>query len=521
MASASVTSAAELHEVLAVLSLAGDVANGLPFETSLRTCAVAARLAEAAGMPRADRDAAWYAALLRFLGCTAFAHEEALAFGGDDVAVRRIFNPVESTRRGRVLGAAWEAVGTGTGSRPVRFAGVLARAPRLRRDLAAAACDVGRHLADRLGMVAQVGRALAQLHERWDGAGLPDGLSDAELCPAARLLHVAHVAESHHRLFGEEAARAELGRRSGKHLDPELAQRCVREATGVLAPLTRASVWEEALGVAPDPTSAVTIDTLTDVFADFVDLKTPYSLGHSRRVADLAARAAEVAGLDRTEVARLRHAGRVHDLGHVSVANGVWEQPGPLSTSQWELVRLHPYHGCRALERSAVLAPLARWAGAHHERLDGSGYPHGASATAIPFPARLLAVADVHAALREPRVHRPAFTADRAVEALQQEAADGRLDARAVACLLEAIGRPPARPISRPAGLSDREIEVLRAVARGSSNKAVAQALAISPKTVQHHVRHIYEKVGVRSRAAAALYAIEHGLLGLDEDRAQ
>ncbi len=510
---ACVVSAHELHEVLAVLSLAGDAANGLPFETSLRTCAVAARLAAAAGCSTNDRDAAWHAALLRFLGCTAFAHDEALAFGADDVEVRRIFNPVEPTRRAEVMRAAWRALGTGSDSRPLRMGRVLLRASALRRDLAAAACEVGRRLADRLGMPPAVGLALAELHERWDGKGVPDARAEASLSPAARILHVATVVEAHMRLFGEDAAVAELRRRAGGHLDPTLVAVCIRDAADVLQPLRERSVWDETLAGAPSQPSASGLDAITDVFADFVDLKTPYALGHSRRVADLAGRTAAAAGLGTAEVARIRHAGRIHDLGHVAVGNDVWEQQGPLSPSQWEVVRLHPYHARRALERSAVLAPLAGCVASHHERIDGSGYPHGASGAALPFAARVLAVADVYVALREPRAHREAHGLDDAARTLEEEVRAGRLDARATACLFEAIGRSPTHTAPRPAGLSDREIRVLCELARGGSNKQIARTLEISPKTVQHHVRHIYEKIGVKSRAAATLFAVEQNLL--------
>lgn len=499
--------------MLATLSLAGDVANGLPYETSLRTCAVAAVIAGAAGCSAEDRDAAWYATLLRFLGCTAFAHEEALAFGADDVEVRRLFNPVDYGRPAQVMSSAWHAVRAGEGSPTLGMAKVATRAPALRRDLARAACAVGQRLADRLALAPAVGRALVELHERWDGRGVPEGRADEALSLPARLLHCASLVETYHRLFGMEAMTAEVKRRAGGHLDPTLCGAITRHPGALAASLSAASAWDVAFASAPTSAPATRLEDLTSVLADFVDLKTPYALGHSRRVADVATRAARIAGLDEDEQTQLLHAGRVHDLGHVSVGNDVWEHAGDLSTAQWERVRLHPYHGARALRCSTVLAPLGELAGSHHERCDGSGYPHGTTAQGLSLAARVLAVADVYAALREDRPHRPALSLDDAVDVLAAEEKAGRLDRRAVASVREAIGRPDPGPRNE-AGLSDREVEVLVRVARGASNKDVARELGISAKTVQHHVRHVYDKTGVRSRAAIALFAIEHGLVG-------
>jgi HD-GYP domain-containing protein (c-di-GMP phosphodiesterase class II) len=183
-----------------------------------------------------------------------------------------------------------------------------------------------------------------------------------------------------------------------------------------------------------------------------------------------------------------------------------------LTASEWEQVRLHPYHSERILSRSSALAPLAPLAGMHHERLDGSGYYR--QATMIPTGARVLAAADAYQAMTQERPHRPALTPSAAAEQLNSEAARGRLDAEAVRAVLDAAGHPPARArLTWPAGLSDREVQVLRLVARGYSNREIARVLWISPKTAGHHVQHIYAKIGVSTRAAAAMFAMEHDLI--------
>ena len=247
---------------------------------------------------------------------------------------------------------------------------------------------------------------------------------------------------------------------------------------------------------------------------DFADLASPYLAGHSAGVAALAAGAARRCGLGDDEVAVARRAGSVHDLGRVAVHPGTWQEPGPLSPDEWEQVRLHPYHSERVLVRSAWLAPLASLAGAHHERLDGSGYHRGTTAAALPPAARLLAAADAFHAMTEPRPHREALTPAEAAERLSAQCRSGAFDADAVAAVLEASGLE-AHDIERPAGLTEREVEVVALLARGLQTKQVAAVLGISAKTADRHIQNAYGKIGVSTRAAAALFAMEHGLVGL------
>jgi HD-GYP domain-containing protein (c-di-GMP phosphodiesterase class II) len=258
--------------------------------------------------------------------------------------------------------------------------------------------------------------------------------------------------------------------------------------------------------------------------ANFVDLKSPYSLGHSRAVADLAAAAAAGLGLSEEEVRTVRRAGLVHDFGRLGVSNAIWDKRGPLGIGEWERVRLHPYLTERMLQQSAMLAPLGAIAVQHRERLDGSGYPRGLKGGAISRPARIVAAADAYQAMREPRPHRPERPAEEAAAELRADVKAGRLDGEAVHAILGAAGhRVPSRR-EGPAGLTAREVEVLRLVARGLSTKEIAKRLVISPKTAGNHIEHIYSKIDATTRAKASLFAIQHGLLpeeefGADADR--
>ncbi len=507
-----------LAEVLGALSLATDLANGNPMETALRTCLLAVELARESGATEQEVADAYDAAMLRYLGCTAYASEEAEAMG-DDIAAKQLYAPVDFGRPAELLPVTLRGLARGAGplKRARVVAGALVGARRAYEGMARSTCEVAVRLAARLGMGAGVTEALGQIYERWDGKGAPARSEGEGLSFVARVMHVACAAEVHHRLGGAEAAREMVRRRSGSHFDPRIARTFHKCAPALLGKLEAPSVWDPVLAAEPARKLREDAGRLEDVaraFADFVDLKSAYTLGHSSGVAALAEAAGKAAGLDEATCTSLRRAGLLHDLGRVSVPTNIWEKPGPLSAAEWERVRLHSYYTERVLARSPLLAPLGALAGAHHERLDGSGYHRNTPAALLTLPARILAAADCYHALTEARPHRPARSPDEAARILEEEVSARRLDAEASRAVLEAAGHRSRRKRGAwPGGLSDREVEVLRLVAQGCSNKEVAQRLSISARTVQHHTIHIYDKIGVSTRAAAALFAIENDLL--------
>ena len=236
-------------------------------------------------------------------------------------------------------------------------------------------------------------------------------------------------------------------------------------------------------------------------------------IGHSVAVAELAAAAARHLGLPDDQVHTLYRAGLVHDFGRLGVSNSIWDKRGPLGAGEWERVRLHPYFTSRMLEQSPTLAPLARIAVQHQERLDGSGYPRGLEGSAITPLARVLGAADAYQAMREPRPYREPRPADEAAAELRADVRAGRLESDAVEAVLAAAGHRVVRRREGPAGLTAREVEVLRLLSCGLSNKQIAVRLTISPKTAGNHIEHIYTKIGTSNRAGASLFAMQHGLL--------
>jgi HD-GYP domain-containing protein (c-di-GMP phosphodiesterase class II) len=508
-----------LAELVAALSLGVDLGFGQPMEHVLRQCLIALRLAERIGLDAQARAVVYYTALLVNVGCHSDAHEQAKWFG-DDIALKSGKYDHEPGLRAALAGMRL----LGSGNPPLhRFRLGLEFALSGHRevdDMIVHHAAIARTLAEQLGLCDEVLEALGGAYEQWDGRGWPGKLEGEDVPLASRLAQLAEFAEVAHRVGGVDATKTLARTRSGKQFDPALAELMRAEADMILSDLDSIGTWDAVIDA--EPALAVMLsgeqfDAALLAIANFVDLKSPYTLGHARAVADLVAEAGARLGTSTGEVRMLRRAGLVHDLGRLGVSNSIWDKRGPLGTGEWERVRIHPYLTERMLHQSEALAPLGAIAVQHRERLDGSGYPHGLSGAAISRPARILGAADAYQAMREPRPHRPPLSADQAAAELRADVKAGRLDAAAVEAVLGAAGHRVSRRREGPAGLTPREVEVLRLLARGLSNKEIAGRLVISPKTVANHIEHIYAKIDTSTRATASLFAMQHGLLPEEE----
>jgi HD-GYP domain-containing protein (c-di-GMP phosphodiesterase class II) len=252
--------------------------------------------------------------------------------------------------------------------------------------------------------------------------------------------------------------------------------------------------------------------------ADFIDLKSPYMGGHSRRCAQIATNAAQVLGFSDDAVTTLRRAALVHDFGTTAVPNSIWDKPGSLTRAEFDRVELHPMLTEQMLRRSPGLAALNAVASAHHERCDGSGYHKRVRADAVDPAAAVLAATEVYVGMTTERADRPAFSAENAAAELSRLASSGVLEPRAIRAVLVAAGHgePAAAAVRRakhPGGLSRREVDVLRLAARGLTTREIGERLFISTKTADHHIQHVYVKIGVSTRAAAALWAMQNAVV--------
>jgi HD-GYP domain-containing protein (c-di-GMP phosphodiesterase class II) len=383
---------------------------------------------------------------------------------------------------------------------------------------ATADCEVSSRVALRIGFDEATSKALLHAFARWDGQGVPHGVSGDDVVRPARIVHIASFAELRHRAGGANAAIEAVARGAGGWFDPQIVSEFTKTGEDMLSTLEGDSIWDVALEAEPRPrryASDEDIDKLALAFADLVDLKSSYRLGHSQGVAQLVERACRVLGMPDRAVVDARRAALLHDLGMYSVPTSILDKAGKLTASEQERVRMHAYHTERVLARSALLADIATLASMHHERLDGKGYHRAAPASIVPMAARVLAAADAFQAMTQSRPYRAGLTRDAAAKELTAQALGGGLDRQAARAVCDAAGAQTKIPRGScgPQGLSEREIEVLRLLARGHSKKQIGKALFIASGTVHTHVTHIYEKIGVSSRAAAALFAMEQGLL--------
>jgi HD-GYP domain-containing protein (c-di-GMP phosphodiesterase class II) len=503
-------------EVVGALCLATDLGLGLPLEHGLKSTLVAMRIAERLGVDAATARQTYYVCLLFYAGCTADAEVQARLF--PEGALLERWTPVMfgSSREG-TLGVL-AALAAGDGVWPVRILRAAGRAPGATRGYkrhVAALCEVTELLAAGFELPTDITGMFADLTERWDGGGPLQRSRGRQIPLAVRIVHVARDATFQSSLHDEGRAAQILRDRSGKAFDPEVVDVVLQERDEILGAPESGSLWDGVLGAEPEPHRMLVGEAIDDALMSagaFADLVSPDLTGHSAAVADLAGRGAEVAGHSVAECEAVRRAGLIHDLGRIAVPFEVWQKPGSVTADGWEKIRLHAYHTERVLSHSPFMATLASIAGCHHERLDGSGYHRGTPAAGLEPLSRLLAAADTYRTKTEPRPHRAPLTADGAADHLRAEAKAGRLDPDCVASVLEASGHPP-RGIERPGGLTGRECQTLGLIARGMATKQIARTLGVTPKTADHYVQRVYAKIGVSTRAAAAVYAMQNGFV--------
>ena len=506
-----------LAEIIGALSLGIDLGFNQPMEHVLRQCFIALRLADELDLDAEARSVVYYTALLTNVACHTDAHEQAKWFG-DDIAMKSDKYAFDGLHGVRPALAGFRRLGSG---QPLlrRFRLGLEFALGGYREVAAMIdnhAEMARTLAADIGLPTPVQDAVGAAYEQWDGKGWPGERKGEDVPIAARVSEFAEFIEVAYRTKGVDGARALARKLSGNQVDPTVAACFEDNADAIVRDLSQESTWHDVIVAEPSlakPLSAVDLDKALRAIADHVDLKSPYFVGHARGVGELVRDAGVTLGLDTDARTLVYRAALVQGLGRLGVSNAILDKNGALGTGERERVRLQPYLTERILRQSDALAPIGALAAQVRERLDGSGYPRGLRGDALGMPARVLAAADVYQAMIEPRPYRDARAADEAAAELRREVRAGRFDGDAVEAVLVAAGhRRQARP-ERPAGLTEREVDVLRLLSLGKSSKEIAAALVISPKTARNHIEHIYVKTGATSRVNASMFALRNGLL--------
>jgi len=508
-----------MGELVATLALAQDNAFGQPLESQLRSCLLASWMCEQAGHDDDVRETVYWVALLRYVGCTGHAHEVATVFG-DEIAIRGQTLVHDAANPAEVMRDVIEYATAG--HTPDDRDQIIAMIQETAREWAvynfSSGCEVADMLVQRLDFGPDVREALRFTFERWNGNGYPDHAKGEAIPLPMRIVHLSHDMEAIGRVFSpDHAVQAAADRRDSTY-DPALADLFVAHGAEWFERLAVTEPWDAVLALEPEPNRVLSGDELDDaltVVADFIDLKSPFMGGHSRRCAQLANDAGELLGLEETDAAMLRRAALVHDFGTTAVPNSIWDKPGSLTRAEFDRVELHPMVTEQMLRRSPALAALNPVASAHHEKCDGSGYHKRLRADEEDPGACVLAATEVYVGLTSERADRPPLEPANAATELRRLESEGVLEPRASRAVLVAAGHGepqtlPGKRQQNPGGLTRREVEVLRLAARGLTTREIADRLFISPKTADHHIQHIYGKIRVSTRAAAALWAMEN-----------
>ena len=513
-------------EFMMILAYASDLATGHSRDFALRSCVLAMRIADLAGLSIEDRRNAYHQSMLRYVGCNADTPLLSAAFG-DEIALRRDLVGLDMGDRAELGKAFVQAfkrhyfdLAPAALERAIEEG--LSQAVSVSRPVLTAHCEVAVRIGERLGLTDEIRRNLGQIYERWDGKGLPRGLKGDEVSPAVRLITLAQDAIALSDAHGVETMARIVASRADGPYEGELARLVSADAPALMAGVGATVDRETVLALEPDPPATLNESECDEAFlaiADMIDMRMPFTQGHSRAVAELAEAAGRLAGMPEADVRALRWAGLVHDIGELIVPVATWMREGPLSVRERDAARLHAYYGERALAAfGAQGEPMAAIVLRHHERLDASGYHRKVGGADLSPAARILAAAEAFQTAREERPHRKSLSTEAAASKLREEARAGRICPDAAEAVLTVAGQPsrraPARPLS---GMTPREIEVLRWIAAGLTAKETARKLNISPKTADHHIQSLYGKIGVTTRAAAALYAVEHGVLRAGE----
>lgn len=477
--------ASQVQRIDAVKALAfvGDLSMGQPVDHSVRTAWLAAQLAAACGCDASVQRNAGYVSLLRWSGCTANAPEFS-ELVGDDVAGRSAML-AESAHLPNL--ATW--------------AGVLAEIH----------CEVSGDIARTLGMSPAVQHALRNIFESFNGQGKPQGLQGDAIPLEVFLVTAASDLEIFSRVYGLHRALAHIAGKADVRYPAALATQIQQHAADWLHTLDTGQTDDAlASGTSSDPLPAASLELIADV----IDLKLPWLTGFSRKVANAALQCSIRLGMDQAQQQCIYRAGLIHGIGRASVPNAVWDASGPLNESAREQLRLVPYWTSRAAQRIGSLRSEAEIASFVGERLDGSGFFRGASGAAIGLEAQVLAAAEYWMQLRIDRPGVPALSEADATRQLCAEAEGGRFAPQVVAALTSADSHHglPITVQEQAAILSAREVEVLRRISHGESNKEAARVLGISPSTVRAHLENIFRKLACTTRAAATLKASTLGL---------
>jgi HD-GYP domain-containing protein (c-di-GMP phosphodiesterase class II) len=420
-----------LAEMLSALSHALDMTEGQAPGHTLRTCLIGLRLAEEAGLAEADREALYYALLLKDAGCSSNAARMAVLFGSSDQETKYRMKLVDWNRPFRLAVQTFRNVGRGLPfvSKLSHFL-AIAQTEEMTRDLIAIRCDRGAAIVRQIGFPQATADAVRCLDEHWDGNGYPDGLDGEAIPLLARITLLAQTVETFVTADSMERALEVVRERRGTWFDPSLADRVLRwrDDRQWWRDLRTADLADQVVEREPAGGSQVVgdegLDRIARAFAEIIDAKSPFTFRHSSNVADLACSVGRIMGFGAEARRRVYRAGLLHDIGKLGISNRILDKTGPLTPEERAEVERHPVYSLEILERVSAFQDFAEPAVLHHEKLDGSGYPWKRTAPHLEPAARILTVVDIFEALTADRPYRDGLTPAAALELLHEGRGD-------------------------------------------------------------------------------------------------
>lgn len=418
-----------LTGLIGALTHALDMTEGQPRGHSLRCCWIGMELAKSAGIPETAQQDIYYAILLKDLGCSSNAARICELYLADDLSLKRDYKFVNgSLSQALRFVLSHTGLSHGLAERVRAIVHILQNGGDITSELIETRCHKGSDIAAKMGFSQGVCDGIRSLDEHWDGSGKPEGLSGKAIPVSSQIALLAQVADVFHMNSGPEAARKEIGSRSGGWFDPALVAAFLEASSTpdfwdqLASPELERKVYERAPGNATRHVSPAVLDSIAEGFAEVIDSKSPYTAGHSERVTLYTDMIAEAMGYSDADRQALKRVALLHDIGKLGVSNAILDKPGKLSEPEWQFMRNHPVYSDQILSRSSAFDGLTQIARGHHERLDGKGYPDGLAGAQISMETRIVTVADIFDALTADRPYRAAMPVTKALSILHQDA---------------------------------------------------------------------------------------------------
>lgn len=438
-----------VSEIISALSYALDLTEGQPMGHSVRACMIGMRIGRHIGLGTADLADLYYALLLKDAGCSSNSSRLFHTLNADEIRAKGDVKTTDWTRVGwESLHYAVTHVATGAPflERVRTLFRVAAKQQTESCELARIRCERGASIARLMGFPEWVAAAIHSLDEHWNGKGYPDGLRGKDIPLYSRIMILAQTLEVFLVHRGPETALDVARKRSGRWFDPDLvkAAESLAKTELLFHGLDSEHILNDVIALEPEERQLIanedTLDKICLAFAEVIDAKSPFTYRHSNGVADAAVSIARGMCLSPEDVTFIRRASLLHDLGKLGVSNTILEKPAKLTSEEFAVVKKHPYYSYEILRRIRGFESLSEVAGAHHERLDGSGYFRRWTGEQLSLPARVIAVADVYDALVAKRPYREAMPVDVALNIIRKDTPHA-LDPNCFEALASAVSR--------------------------------------------------------------------------------